>query len=196
MKPFIRHAALLLPLLLTGCVHKNHAKDQPVLAPALEDTPPPPPSNTPMNLPPPVVTIPSTTPKVTPPPAPKPPPTPAPAKKQRKPSAGKPAQAATAAPANPAPQQQAATAPPEVSAVGNLSSGDGSDTRLGAQQTIDDVQRRLNGIARKLNDQEQKTYVQIREYLKQARAALGSGDMDGAQTLATKARVLLGELSQ
>jgi hypothetical protein len=54
----------------------------------------------------------------------------------------------------------------------------------------------LNSIGRKLNDPETKTAAQIREYLKQARGALVSGDVDGARTLAAKAKVLLGELSQ
>ena len=40
------------------------------------------------------------------------------------------------------------------------------------------------------------TAAQIREYLKQARVALGSGDVDGASTLAAKAKVLLGELNR
>jgi len=58
------------------------------------------------------------------------------------------------------------------------------------------TERGLNAITRKLSDQEQKTAAQIREFLKQARAALNSGDVDGAHTLAAKAKVLLGELSR
>jgi hypothetical protein len=54
----------------------------------------------------------------------------------------------------------------------------------------------LNGLTRKLSGQEQKTAAQIREYLKQAREALISGDVDGAHTLAAKAKVLLSELNQ
>ena len=58
------------------------------------------------------------------------------------------------------------------------------------------TERGLNGIKRELNDQEQKTAAQIREYLKQAKTALASGDVDGAHTLVAKAKVLLGELSR
>ena len=47
-----------------------------------------------------------------------------------------------------------------------------------------------------LSEPEQKTAVQIREYLKQAREALASGDVDGAHTLAAKAKVLLAELTK
>jgi hypothetical protein len=83
-----------------------------------------------------------------------------------------------------------------VSAIGQLSTGDAPDLR---QQTVNSLiatERGLNGIRRRFNDQEQKTVDQIREYLKQARAALTSGDIDGAHTLSVKAKLLLSELSQ
>jgi ribosomal protein S20 len=54
----------------------------------------------------------------------------------------------------------------------------------------------LNGITRQLSDSEKKTDAQIREFLKQAREALNTGDVDGADKLVTKAKVLLAELSQ
>ncbi len=47
-----------------------------------------------------------------------------------------------------------------------------------------------------LSDPEQKTADHIREFLKQARAALASGDVEGAHTLAAKAQVLLAELTK
>ena len=99
--------------------------------------------------------------------------------------------------------QQAVSAPPaapeipSVSAIGDLSSGgDPSDQRRETDETIASTERGLNGLGRTLNDQEQKTAGQIREYIKQAREALLSGDMDGAKTLAAKAKALLTELSQ
>jgi len=52
------------------------------------------------------------------------------------------------------------------------------------------TERGLNGITRSLNEQEQKTAAQIREFLKQAREALATNDVDGAHTLAVKAKVL------
>jgi hypothetical protein len=85
---------------------------------------------------------------------------------------------------------------PAVSAIGQLSTGNSSDLR---QQTLDSIaatERGLNGINRALNDQEQKTASRIREFLKQAREALATGDLDGASTLAAKAKVLLGELGK
>jgi outer membrane biosynthesis protein TonB len=184
MKLPARSVAWLLPLLLTGCFHfhkTNQNQVQP-LAPPIEDAPPPKPVPSPTNLPPPVITVPNQT------PAPnadaQPEATPKPPVKRKKP----------APPANAA--QQASSGSPGVSAIGQLSSGDSSDLR---QQTMDSIaatERGLNGITRELSDQEQKTAGQIREFLKQARAALASGDVDGARTLAAKAKVLLGELSQ
>jgi hypothetical protein len=83
-----------------------------------------------------------------------------------------------------------------VSAIGELSSGDPADYRQETSDSIAAIERSLNGITRPLNDSEQKTADHIREFLKQARAALASGDVDGAHTLASKARVLLNELTQ
>jgi hypothetical protein len=102
----------------------------------------------------------------------------------------------------PRPVQQAADTPPEpaetpgVSAIGELSSGEPSDMRLETLDWIAATERGLNGLGRTLSGQEQKTAAQIKEYLKQARDALNSGDVDGAHTLAAKAKVLLSELSQ
>ena len=96
----------------------------------------------------------------------------------------------------PKPVQQAAVPPPGVSAIGQLSTGDEPDLR---RQTVDSIaatERGLNGIGRGLNEQELKTAAHIKEFLKQARQALASGDADGAYTLAAKAKVLLNELRQ
>lgn len=91
----------------------------------------------------------------------------------------------TAPPANPA-----------VSAIGQLSSGDPANSRQQTEESIADIERRLDGINRTLSDSEQKTADHIREFLKQARSALASGDMEGAHTLAAKAQVLLAELTR
>jgi hypothetical protein len=86
---------------------------------------------------------------------------------------------------------------PEVSAlVGPLSSGDPGTYRQQTEATIASIERGLNGINHPLNDSDQKTADQIREFLKQARTALGSGDVDGAHNLAAKAQVLLAALTQ
>jgi len=96
----------------------------------------------------------------------------------------------------------AASAPPaaddgEVPAIGDLTSGEAvsSDRRRETADSIADTERGLKGIGRPLNSQEQKTVAQIRQFVHQARKALVSGDVDGAYTLALKAKVLLGELN-
>jgi outer membrane biosynthesis protein TonB len=172
----------LLPLFLTACFHRQQAQVQP-LAPPIEDNPPPPPSTAPVNLPPPVVTIPAEPTK----PAPTPPPKP-PAKHRKK---------SNAPPANLNPQEAANPAPnPGVSAIGQLSSGDPANYQKETEESIASIERKLNGITRPLDDAEQKTADHIRDFLKQAKTALASGDVDGAHTLAEKAKVLLAELIQ
>jgi hypothetical protein len=180
MKLPARSVVWLLPLMLTACFHKTHQTQVQPPPPPIAEVPVAKPEPVPAELPPQVAATPvqpatpdaSTT---TPPKeAPKPP------VKHKKPVNKNP--------------QQASNGTPGVSAIGQLSSGDPSDLRRQTWDTITTTERGLNGIGRKLNDQEQKTSVQIREFLKQAKAALSSGDVDGAHTLASKAKVLLGEL--
>ena len=84
-----------------------------------------------------------------------------------------------------------------MSAVGKFHDpAEAPDSKRQAEDSIAEIESGLNGIARKLNDTEEKTSTQIKEFLKQARTALASGDVDGANTLAKKAKALLGELSQ
>jgi len=83
---------------------------------------------------------------------------------------------------------------PEVSIIGQLSSGDPVSYRQSTEQAIASIERGVNSINRGLSDSDQKTADQIREFLKEARTALASGDVDGAHTLAAKAQVLLNEL--
>jgi hypothetical protein len=182
MKLKLVQAALLLAILPCGCVHKQKAQIQPPLAPPIEDTPPSKPDNAPINLPPPVVTVPEEKkPTVTEAPPSPPPPRPAP-RHRKKQSEGT--------------QTAENTPPPEVSAAGQLSTGDSSDQGQQTSNSLADTEHKLNTLGRKLNDQEQKTSAQIREFVKEARAALNTGDVEGAKTLAQKAKVLLGELTK
>lgn len=167
----------MLPLLLTGCFHRTHQMPVQPLAPPIELPPSPKTEPAPTELPPPVISVPNQAPpaaKAQPQATPKPP------AKRKKPAANR--------------TQIAAAESPGVSAIGQLTSGDPSDLRQQTENSIAATERGLNGITRTLNSQEQKTVAQIREFLKQARAALASGDADGAYTLAAKAKVLLGEL--
>jgi hypothetical protein len=81
-------------------------------------------------------------------------------------------------------------------AIGQLSSGDPSNDNQQIEEFIAATEHGLTTINRQLDDQEQKTADHIREDLKQARLALTSGDLDGAHTLAAKAKVLLDELTK
>lgn len=179
--------ALLLVLALTACHNKDQVQNQPALAPPIEDAPPPPPSNAPSNLPPPVITVPTQpaaqpdTKAQTTPPAPQPKP------KKHKPK--------------PVEQQQNSEvaqndSAPKVNADGNFTPAEPADLRQETGSSIAQTEKGLNAITRKLSDQEQKTRAQIVEFLKQAKTALDSGDVDGARTLALKAKVLLNELVQ
>jgi hypothetical protein len=177
---FVTIALCLLPLFLTGCFHKTQQAQVVPLAPPIVDTPPPKPEPSPTDLPPPVVTPPNQPAEPAASTQPQPPPKPSPA--HRKPPARN--------------SQLALNVNPGVSAIGQLSSGDPTDLRRQTENSIAATERGLNSITRSLSGQEKKTAAQIREFLKQARAALASGDADGASTLAAKAKVLLGELSQ
>ncbi|HKF49176.1 MAG TPA: hypothetical protein VKB38_17590 [Terracidiphilus sp.] len=182
MKSDAARVGLLLVLALTACNHnKNQALPQQPLAPPIEDTPPSKPDSAPANLPPPVITVPQPQQPATQ--AQQPPP-PKPAPKHHKP---KPAQDTTETAAN--------NAPPAVSAEGTFSPAEPADMRKQTSDSIAETEKGLNGITRKLSDQEQKTSAQIREFLKQAKTALSGGDVDGAHTLALKAKVLLAELT-
>ncbi len=192
MKTPLRSVAWLLPLVLAGCTHKTQQVQTQPLAPPIVDTPPPPPQTAPSSeLPPPVVTAPA--PQQNQPPsqtAQQPPKTaqksPKHAARRPKPDTGQTTEQASNA---------ATGASEQVSAIGQLTPGDSPDQRSQTERTIASIDQGLKAITRPLNDQEQKTATQIREFLKQARTALAAGDVDGAHTLAVKAKVLLDELN-
>ena len=192
MKLPVKSIAWLLPLLLAACAHNTTPSQIQALAPPIEDAPPPKADSAPA-IPAPVMNIPNPT----PPPIAMTQPQPAkPLPKHKKPVAKTPASPPAPVPAPPQNQQAEVSAPPEVSAIGHLSSGDPPDMKKQIEDSIGEIERGLSAITRKLSDVEEKTSMLIKEDLKQARAALGSGDVDGAHTLAQKAKVLLGELSQ
>lgn len=192
MKTPRKSVCWLLPLLLlTGCFHKaEQAQNQP-LAPPVVDTPPPAPSPAPKDLPPPVVTVP-----------------PAQSAPENTNQANPPERPAKHTVHNTKPQtrqeskpeakttEQASNKVPAVPAIGQLSAGDPSALRNQTEDSIASTEHGLKDLNRQLNDQEQKTVAQIKEFLKQARTALTTGDVDGAHTLALKAKVLLGEINQ
>ena len=85
------------------------------------------------------------------------------------------------------------------SPIGQLTTGDsalGERTKHETADLIGETQQGLTGIKRSLSPEEKVTATQIRTFLKQAQQALDNGDTDGAHTLATKAKLLLDELTK
>jgi hypothetical protein len=174
----------LLPL-LQGCDHKTQRAQTQTLAPPIVDAQPSKPDTvSTASLPPPKVDEqqPQQADNTQPKPA-TPPKKPAHPKKKTDNSGSQPA-------------QEASSGSPAVPAIGELSSGASGDLRTQTEDSINATEKGLNAITRTLNDSEVKTAAQIREFLKQAREALNTGDVDGAMTLAKKAKVLLAELNQ
>jgi hypothetical protein len=183
MKMRARNVAWLLPFFLTACFHFHKAQQPQVQALAPPTSKLPKPTAAHPDLPDSAVTIPSQPIKTdadTVEVAQKAPP-------RHKKSPPKNAQQAVVTP--PAPVEN-----PAVSAIGNLSSDDPPDQKRQTEDSIAATERGLNGLGRNLSSQEQKIAAQIREYLKHARDALNTGDVDGASTLAAKAKAVLSEL--
>jgi hypothetical protein len=187
MKLHARNVAWLLPFFLTACFHWGHKQQVQPLAPPVDATAKPEPTHP--DLPPSAVTLPSQ--PITRAAATNVEPAPKPPAKHRRPASKTTQQTADNTPPATPP---AASESPGVSAIGQLSSGEPSDLRRETLDSITATERGLNGIGRALSDQEQNTAAQIREFLKKAKEALNSGDVDGAYTLAAKAKVLLSEL--
>ena len=85
-------------------------------------------------------------------------------------------------------------APTSIGQLTAAPSPDSSGSRQQAADLIDSTQRGVNSL-RNLNGDQNKTVAQIRSFLDQAERALHNGDLDGAHTLATKAKTLLDELT-
>jgi hypothetical protein len=187
MKSPARCAAWLLPFVLTGCSHMPFHKTRPVqsqvFAPPIEPSKPIELAS--LELPAsesviparPVYNMREEEEPIKPP------------VKRRKPSSKDAEEAAN----NP---EGSGSTVPAVSAIGELTSGDPADFRQQTEASIAAIERGLTGINRTLSDPEQKTADHIKEFVKQAKTALASGDVDGAHTLAEKAKVLLDELTK
>ena len=184
-----RIGAWLLPFVLTGCFHRAHTDKSLPTAPQLptpRQAAPQPEPQMPEPAPEPVA----------PPEAPKPQAETAPAPVAPDAGMPKPPARHAARKSSSSHPQMAANGTPGVSAIGLLSSGDPGDNRRQTEEQMVAIERGLKSIRRPLNDQEQRTVAHIREFLKQARQAMASGDLDGAHTLAAKAKVLLSELAR
>jgi hypothetical protein len=109
-----------------------------------------------------------------------------------------PSAASPTADKKPTDTQQAATAAPAASPIGELTAGDSAEAAQTSRQAEDLIKTTKNGvdsIKRDLTPDEKKTVEQIRTFLKRAEQALQNSDVDGAYGLATKAKLLLDELT-
>ena len=194
MKTASKSAVLLLLVFTAGCRHKTkavlplHTQAPPVAAPPVTSTAPP---QLPTSAPPQVQLA------KTPPPEPKP----KPKRKHHKdvkPEEQNPGPAPET-PTTASTQQETAKQPSGNSPIGQLTtSGDTTSHQNSTEiaELLDSTEKGLDGIKRPLNSEEQVTAAQIRSFLTKARQALGQGDLDGAHTLGTKAKVLLDELTK
>lgn len=114
-------------------------------------------------------------------------------------------EAAAAQPAPPATTETAkvtAAAPTgdtaQPTSIGQFTAGATQDADESKKQTTELIgvtERGVNGLHRSLSGEQVKTVAQIRNFLMQAQHAMHVGDVDGAYTLATKAKLLLDELT-
>ncbi len=87
----------------------------------------------------------------------------------------------------------------DISPIGQLSAGGESANVPTQNQILDAInatEKGLNDIHRSLSKEEQTTVAQIKTFLAKAKDALNQDDLDGANTLVTKAKVLLDELTK
>lgn len=89
--------------------------------------------------------------------------------------------------------------PVSPSPIGQLTIGDsamGERTKHDTADLIASTTQGVNAIKRTLTPEEKITAEQIHTFLRQAQQALDNGDTDGGNKLATKAKLLLDELTK
>jgi ribosomal protein S20 len=57
-------------------------------------------------------------------------------------------------------------------------------------------EKRLNALSAQILEEQKPQISQVKNFQRQAQEALTSGDVEGAKTLATKAKLLLDDLSK
>ncbi|ADV83339.1 lipoprotein [Terriglobus saanensis] len=115
-------------------------------------------------------------------------------KRSRKPA---PHPTETAAVATPAlPSSPATSADP--SPIGELTTGGeaGTQGRQEAESLLNTVQKRLDQLSEEMKKDHQDQVERVRLFVKRAQEAWKMGDLEGARTLATKANVLLDDISK
>jgi hypothetical protein len=116
-------------------------------------------------------------------------------KRERKKTVAK----AAPAPVAPAPVQATAAEPSsETTAIGALTAGGEANPqkKQEAADLIASIERRLNAFSPQTTDERKAQISKVRNFWRDAQAALQSGDAEGAMTLATKAKLLLDDLER
>ncbi len=180
-------AALCVPL--TGCAHRTPVTALPPQAKTPSLYLPPPPAS---QLPP--MGVPEAPPSLT---DAKPA---AAAEAKPKRHAKKPAaQPGVAAGDAPAAAPLANPAAPPAATLGALSPGGGAadpEQQREVMGKISSVEKRIGELPRAIADRQEKQIANVRLFLKEASDALKGGDVEGAGILATKAELLLDDLSR
>jgi hypothetical protein len=101
-------------------------------------------------------------------------------------------------PQTPAVDAAPPAASPEETAIGALSLGGEANPRAQqeAAELIESIDKRINGLDAQKVDAEKGQVSRIKNFQRQAQGALNSGDVEGAKTLATKAKLLLDDLQK
>ncbi|HMG02270.1 MAG TPA: hypothetical protein VK596_04000 [Edaphobacter sp.] len=92
----------------------------------------------------------------------------------------------------------AATISPEDVAIGALSLGGEANPRAQqeAAELLASIERRLNSLSPAKERTDKAQISRIRNFQRQAQGALNTGDVEGAKTLGTKAKLLLDDLEK
>lgn len=203
-------ASVLLMVAATGCHRKQPQALPPPQAQAPTITPKPAPATVPPSTQPVLQAAPPGTSASPPPSTPATPPEtkstqvhhhPFARKKQTTPASSTDANsdAETASKESSAPAKRASN-PPAGSAraaIGQLSAADATSSPDHGRETrnlINATQERLGDLTDAQKSQHQASLLQVASFLDQAKQALSTNDLDGAQTLANKAKILLDEL--
>ena len=96
------------------------------------------------------------------------------------------------------PVQVASAAPPPDpgTVIGALTVGgdEAPEKKRQASGMLADVEKRLSGVGASVLDRQKEGITRVRYFAHEAKSALDAGDVDGAVTLVTKAKVLLDDL--
>lgn len=97
-----------------------------------------------------------------------------------------------------APEEAAPEPMPDTVAIGELTAGGAADPQAQQEDAnlISSIEKRLNALPARTVRRQRTQINKIRNFWQQAREALNSGDVEGAKTLATKAKLLLDDLER